>query len=548
MSRVLILPACPICQDESSNDQFLFTLCGHGFHSSCIRRWDETQRNQKRQTKCPCCNSMLKRISNATHQSKSNKSLGSRFVSIHSLSEKIINRSSSPVLSSSSSNNLPSTTTTESKDQHQHQSLLQQIIRFKNQIHQQEIEIQELKKTPDLLRHQNSQLQSKSTALERELNLTKLREKAGLDKLSNELSLEKRCRKEEIQVIRHECKSLQEQSNERRRMCIRLESERDEFQSKYTKQSRELEDTVDNLISFSEENKKLKTDHATLWTEFQTVKSAVRSLKQRSATFESKYEKYKAEVLMLRKEASTRPSSSNNQTLTSTSTSRIFPTLSTPANLSSSSLQSSLPKPKPKPSDLSTQISPSSSKLPTSTSSPPNLNPYPFLFRKRPAASASSTSRVLQPVLSPTNLSTTTSLRSPKSDTSLNLTPKPLLPKFQSGLPKDSESSEPKHFKNPSKPSLSMNIRPPKRPISVLDPSAPSSSSIEIVNPLKKSDSQTAEMDLCLPSLFGTTNPNKRFKLGLKLQGGGDRSCSRRIIPSTTQKGVLAIGPKIRNR
>lgn len=46
------------------------------------------------------------------------------------------------------------------------------------------------------------------------------------------------------------------------------------------------------MISFSEENKKLKSDLTKLSNESETIRSTCRSLKQRSATFESKVRKF----------------------------------------------------------------------------------------------------------------------------------------------------------------------------------------------------------------------------------------------------------------
>lgn len=228
-TRLIVLPTCPICQDENINDSYLFTLCGHSFHSSCIRKWDQTQRHQKRITKCPCCNSILKRISTTTtNHSTNNHSLGSRFVLIHSLSEKIIhdddhqNNSSSPILS-----NQPLTQSAQDED---HQKLLQEIHQSKHKLVKQETEIASLNQSNQSIKTQNNELLNQIKSLKVDLSLIKNREKLGINQLSKELALEKSSRKEALRVLRNEFMELQDAYNQKKSSLIRLSSERDEIQ------------------------------------------------------------------------------------------------------------------------------------------------------------------------------------------------------------------------------------------------------------------------------------------------------------------------------
>ncbi|EGG02625.1 uncharacterized protein MELLADRAFT_78745 [Melampsora larici-populina 98AG31] len=461
-----------------------------------------------------------------TTTNSNHASLGSRFVLIHSLSEKIIhdddhqNKSSSPILS-----NQPLTQSA----QDDRQKLLQEIHQSKHKLVKQETEIASLNQSNQSIKTQNHELLNQIKSLKVDLSLIKNREKLGINQLSKELALEKSSRKEALRVLRNEFMELQDAYNQKKSSLIRLSSERDEIQSKYNKQTRELEDTIDNMISFSEENKKLKSDLTKLSNESETIRSTCRSLKQRSATFESKYEKYKTEVISLRNQI--RPISSPSkpklfdEASTSTSTLSHLPAISTPVTRSSSSHSHSNHR------NPSNQISPSSlaQDLTTSSVQDPNRS-----LRKKPSMTPS---RLHNPITPPTNRAN----QPTESQTSI-----------------PSTSQKPNRLSNSSSVSLNHSSLQ-KRSISQID----RSSSIEILNPSKKPNLfLDAQEDLHLPSLFGTTNTTSHSKRKLlavgssngggvgkdKIQGRKSSDGSVISMGLGTRNGVLCLGPKVKNR
>ncbi|KAG0147996.1 hypothetical protein CROQUDRAFT_670140 [Cronartium quercuum f. sp. fusiforme G11] len=60
--RPLVVPTCPICDEEAQPNKFVVTLCGHVFHEPCILRWDATQINRGQHSRCPVCNELVQRV------------------------------------------------------------------------------------------------------------------------------------------------------------------------------------------------------------------------------------------------------------------------------------------------------------------------------------------------------------------------------------------------------------------------------------------------------------------------------------------------------
>ncbi|WAR63927.1 hypothetical protein PtB15_16B86 [Puccinia triticina] len=67
-SRVIVLPTCSICRDDSADLDISATTCGHVFHTKCIREWDTLQVSQGIATKCPICNYNMRTLSWITLQ------------------------------------------------------------------------------------------------------------------------------------------------------------------------------------------------------------------------------------------------------------------------------------------------------------------------------------------------------------------------------------------------------------------------------------------------------------------------------------------------
>lgn len=202
MPRVRILPTCSICQDDSSPEPYVFTLCGHVFHSPCIRQWDETQRAQRRVTKCPACNSTLKRVAGAQR----NEGLGTRFVSLHSLSERVIERGSSPV---------------EAVDEPRE---LQNVVRDQRQ------RLAEAKEVSTRLRTERAALQSSLDQATREMAEAQTRELATHSKHVRQLAVMARKGQEEREASSRELRQLTGQMEKVRVACVRAKEERDELQ------------------------------------------------------------------------------------------------------------------------------------------------------------------------------------------------------------------------------------------------------------------------------------------------------------------------------
>ncbi|KAG0149818.1 hypothetical protein CROQUDRAFT_653095 [Cronartium quercuum f. sp. fusiforme G11] len=285
MSRVRILPTCSICHDETSPEPYVTTLCGHIFHSPCIRRWDQTQHQQKIITKCPTCCSVLKRIA----PEKSRAQLGSRFVTLHSLTERTIDRASSPAISESSHSQDTNRLSNENKE-------------LMNVVCDQRHRIKELEALPVKLRAENVAIQTQLDRIKRELEQARRHELETISEHRKSLAVEKKCRQQDRLAANEEILRIKGQMSDTASLCTRLRNERDDYKRQLEKQTKELEDTTDNMIAFSAEADSLRETSAQLEAELKTMKATARSYQQRSAIFEAKYEKSKNETLTLRKQ------------------------------------------------------------------------------------------------------------------------------------------------------------------------------------------------------------------------------------------------------
>ncbi|EFP80617.1 uncharacterized protein PGTG_06573 [Puccinia graminis f. sp. tritici CRL 75-36-700-3] len=81
-SRIIILPVCAICQDDQAGADILATICGHLFHSACIRQWNNRQLLCRFPTNCPSCN--------VTLREPGWQSSPARFIKLHGLSERVV--------------------------------------------------------------------------------------------------------------------------------------------------------------------------------------------------------------------------------------------------------------------------------------------------------------------------------------------------------------------------------------------------------------------------------------------------------------------------
>ncbi|MBW0538930.1 hypothetical protein O181_078645 [Austropuccinia psidii MF-1] len=260
-SRLIVLPACSICQDEDAPPDHIVTLCGHIFHSDCIRSWDAHQRSQKRPTRCPTCNVELKRV-----YSGSARVPGSRFVRLHSLSVR-------PAHLDSAQSDIPPSQST-----HYQVSTLLASIRNQSSM------IKELE-------HQATNLRSEKRLLEKSSNKMKDQLKdlqIQTDKQLQQIEQGQSHHQIELSIYCQEISKLKADIKNLNTKCRTYKSEGDGFQLKLKKISQVNDELESFIAEITNEKKLLQGIHDDLKKELKDYKNEVHTLRAANKLFKEK--------------------------------------------------------------------------------------------------------------------------------------------------------------------------------------------------------------------------------------------------------------------
>lgn len=269
-SRIIVLPTCSICQDDEAGLDIVATICGHVFHLSCIRTWDESQFSRRHPTKCPSCNITLRRAASTSSPA--------RFITLHSLTEREVDdQGSSQVIARTGD----STTDPRLLRCREELNSLKEILK------EREVKIQQLTLEPVSLRRERDSL----TATLRVLNHSKQELEERVIKFSRDLRIERKERTDERlarSMDEKRIKTEMDKLNEKYRIA---KNEGEQLHEQYVKKVSENEELQSFVSEFGQEKARFQATEVALRAQLQDSIDKFKSVKAANLVYKDKLEK-----------------------------------------------------------------------------------------------------------------------------------------------------------------------------------------------------------------------------------------------------------------
>ncbi|EFP78532.2 uncharacterized protein PGTG_04488 [Puccinia graminis f. sp. tritici CRL 75-36-700-3] len=269
-SRIIVLPTCSICQDDEAGLDIVATICGHVFHLSCIRTWDESQFSRRHPTKCPSCNITLRRAAST--------SSAARFITLHSLTEREVDdQGSSQVIAR----------TGDSSTDPRLSRCREELNSLKETLKEREQKIQQLTLEPVALRRERENL----TATLRVLNHSKQELEDRVLKVSRDLRIERKERTDERlarSLDEKRIKTEMDKLNEKYRIA---KNEGEQLHEQYVKKVSENEELQSFVSEFGQEKARFQATEVALRAQLQESIERFKSVKAANLVYKDKLEK-----------------------------------------------------------------------------------------------------------------------------------------------------------------------------------------------------------------------------------------------------------------